>query len=212
MANKKRKEEIRASYQRKAKEQQYEQATKHLFVFPWIALGVSVLVLLLMFVTFADVYNSAAGVGVEVKVSGWSFVMAGLTGNFTSPESIYGDMAMPFYYYAGQWCESVATFALLSVIAVIINVVVQIIAGIKKLHILNCISAVLSVIVTILLIVCYAQGLAMKNGSILSIYCGGNPLCSIRSFAIFPALISVGGAVVSTIATAEYMKASKLLK
>ena len=212
MANKKRKEEIRASYQRKAKEQQYEQATKHLFIFPWIALGVSVFTLLLMFVTFADVYNSAPGVGVEVKVSGWSFVMSGLTGNFTSTESIYGDMAMPFYYYATEWCETVATCSFIAVGVIILNIVLQIFAGIKKLHILNVVSAVLSLVATILLIVCYAQGLAMKNGGILSIYCGGNPLCSIRSFAIFPAIISLGGVVVSTIATAEYMKASKLLK
>ena len=212
MANKKRQEEIRKQYQQKAKQQQYEKATKHLFIFPWVALGVSILVLLLMFVTFADVYNKAPEVGVEVKVSGWSFVMSGLTGNFTSADKIYGDMAMPFYYYAGEWCESVATFALLAVIAMIINIVLQVVAAIKKLHILNLASSILSVLAAVFLIICYVKGLGMKNGYILSIYCSGNPLCSIRSYAILPAIISLGGAVASGIAIVEYFIAAKLLK
>lgn len=212
MANKKRKDDLKQAYQRKAKEQQYETATKHLFIFPIIALAVSVLVLLLMFVTFADVYNTAEGVGVEVKVKGWSFVISALTGQYTSPDAIYGDMAMPFYYYAAQWCESVAIFALLSVLVIIINAVVQIFTVVSKYHVLNVVSAVLSLLSAVLLIVCYAQGLAMKNGEILSVYCSGNPLCSIRSFAIYPALFALAGCAVSAFAAVKYIQAAKLLK
>ena len=211
MANKKRKDEIRQVYQRKAKEQQYEAATKKLFIFPIIALALSVLILLLLFVNFVDIYNTTPGVGVENKVSGWSFAMSALTGKFTSPESIYDDMAMPFYYYAAKWCESVAIFALLSVIVIILNAAVQVVAIVKRFHILNCVSAILSFVTAALLIVCFAQGLAMKNGEILSTFCSGNPACSIRSFAIFPALFAVGSCVVSTYATVKYMKAAALL-
>ena len=212
MANKKRKEEMKMASQRNVKEKQYKQATKSLFIFSWIAVAASVLVLLLMFVTFADVYNTAAGVGVEVSVSGWSFVMSALTDNFTSPDAIYGDMAMPFYYYAEQWCHTVATFALLSVVVVLINVVLQIFAAVKKMYVLNYASVVLSLVAAVFLIICYAQGLAMKDGNILSIYCSGNPACSIRSFAILPAIISIGSCAVSSFAAVKHIKAKSVLK
>ena len=213
MANNKRRNEIQQVYQRKAKEQQYEAVTKRIFKFPCIALAISVLVLLLLFVSFADVYNSAAGAGVEVKVSGWSFVIAAITRDYNSTAKVYGNLAVPFYYYAGEWCESVATFTLIAAIAIIFTVVVQIIAvAVKKAHVLNGISAILGVVSAVMLIVSFAKGLGMKNGEILTTYCNNNPLCSIRSFAIFPALFCLAGSVVSTIAAVKYKNAAKLLK
>ena len=171
-----------------------------------------VLLLLLLFVNFADVYNTTEGVGVEVKVSGWSFIMSALTGQYESPNAIYGDLAMPFYYDAAQWCETVATFALLSLVVILFNIAVQIIAVVKKMYVLNVASAILSVVTAVLLIVCFAEGLAMKDGTILSRYCSGNPACSIRSYAIVPAIFSLGGCVLSVFTTVKHFKASSLLK
>ena len=212
MANKNRKNQIHQANQRKVKQQQYELATKNLFLFALIAVGISALILILLFVNFADVYNTSEGVGVEVKVSGWSFIMAALTGNFTYPDAIYGDIAMPFNYYAQQWCESVATFALLSLVVILFNAVVQVIAIVRKMYVLNVVSAILSVVTAVLLIVCFAEGLAMKNGEILTTYCNNNPACSIRSFAIIPAICALGSAALSVFATVKHLQASRLLK
>ena len=212
MANKKKKNEMQQVYQRKAKEQQYEAAAKKIFIFSCIALAITVLVLILLFVNFADVYNTAAGVGVEVKVSGWSFVMSALTGNYSSAEAIYGDMSMPFYYYAAEWCESIGMVALIAAIAVILTLGVQLVTVIRRNYVWNIVSILFSVVSAVLLIVCFVKGLDMKNSEILPVYCSGNPLCSIRSYAIIPALFALGGGVVSAIATVKYFKASKLLK
>ncbi|MCH5159448.1 MAG: hypothetical protein J1F66_01190 [Clostridiales bacterium] len=212
MANKNKKNQIHQANQRRVKQQQYEAATKNLSLFSFIALGISVLLLFLLFVSFADVYNTTAGVGVEVKVSGWSFAIAALTDTYSSADSVYGNLAVPFYYYAGEWCETLAIFALFSVLIMVLNIVVQIFAAVKKIYVLNAVSAILSVIAAILLIVCFVEGLAMKNGEILTTYCSNNPACSIRSFAIIPAIVALGSAAVSTVATVKHAKASRLLK
>ena len=208
MANKKRQEENRQTSQNKIKNQKYEAATKSLPIFPIIALAVSVLVLVLFFVTFADVYNQGT---VEVKVSGWSFVIAGLTGNYTSPNKVYGDMAMPFYAFAKEWVETVSVVALIAMLVLVATIVMQVVTLVTKSHMLNSVSAVLSVVAAVLLIICYAECLDMKNAKIISDYCR-NPVCVIRSVAIFPAIVSLLSGAVSAFATAKYMKAQKILK
>lgn len=210
MANKNKKSQIHQANQRKIKQQQYDAATKNLFIFPCITLGLSVIALLSFFANFAEVY--ASGVGVETGVSGWSFIIAAITGNYTSPSAVYGDLAVPYYTYAQQWCETLSIVALFAALIALINVVVQIFAIVKKMHLMNAVSAVLSVITVVLLIVCYAQGLDMKNGEILSVFCGGNPICSIKSYAIVPAIIFIGAAAVSVVATVKHVQASSLLK
>lgn len=211
MANKKQFNQ-KQSYQRQSKEKQYNAAMRRLSLFAYISIALSVLILLLLFVNFTEVYNSDRSIGVEIKVSGWSFGIAALTGNYNVPnEGVYGNLDT-FYYFAKDWCETTGTFALLALIVILVTLAVQIVAVVKKLHILNCISAVLNVVTAILLIICFAKCLDMKNATILSDYCNGNPLCSIKSSAIVPALAALANTVVGGIATAKYMKASSLLK
>ena len=218
MANKKRRQEVNQMYQRKAKEQQYQAATKHLYIFPIIALAVSVLVLLLLFVTFADVYQSELKV-VESSVSGWSFVVSGFTHIFkgqyigTNPDTLhlYGALVEPFYDFATEWCETVAILAVVTVIISVVNVIVQAVTIFRRNHLLNLVSAAVSLAAFVLLIVCYAKCIDMNNASIISDYCR-NPACVIRSYAIFPALFALAGGVVSVVATVKYFQASKLLK
>lgn len=212
MANKKRKNDVHQMNQQKAKEQKYDVAVKKIRIFPIIALGISAMVLILMFVTFANIYNSAAGVGVEVSVSGWSFVVAGLTGDFTSPNAVYGDLAHPFYTYAQEWCESLATLSLVVVIMVILTLIVDAVTIVRKNYALNLISVPLSLVTSILLIVCYVKGVDMVNSDIIPIYCNNNPLCSIQSYAIFPALFALGSIPLSIVAAVKYFIARKLLK
>lgn len=210
MANKNRKSQLHQANQLKAKQQQYDAATKHLFIFTFIAIALSVISLLLYFVPFAQVYLQ--GYGPEHWVTGWEWIVACLGGNYTSPNIARGSLANIFYYFATEWCEPLAIVTLFSALVLVINLLVQVITAVKKIHVLNVVSAVLSVVVFVLLIVCYAKGLDMKNANILSDFCGNNPLCSIKSYAIVPAIFALGGAGVSTFAAVKYFKASKLLK
>ena len=213
MANKNKRSQIQQANQRRANQQRYEVESKKLTLFTLIALGVSVVLLLLLFVNFAGVYNPQAKNGIEVKVSGWSFAIAALTGNYSSDlEAVYGNLAVPFYYYAREFSETVAVFALLTVVVILFNVAVQVITVVKKMYILNCVSAILNVVIAALLIVCFAEALAMKYSDIIPDYCNGNPLCSIGSYAIVPAIFAIGSAAVSVYTTVRYMKVSKLLK
>ena len=161
---------------------------------------------------FAEVYNSQLDSPVEVAVSGWSFFVAGLTGDYTSPANVYGDLSMPFYYYAAEWCETLGIVSILAVLIVVLFAVVQLVTILKKTHSLNIAAAVLGLVASVLLIVCYAEGLAMKNGEILSTYCSGNPNCSIKSYAIVSAIILIGATAVNAFAAVKSVQASKLLK
>lgn len=210
MANKNKKTQIQQANQRKIKQQQYEAATKKLFIFPCIAVGLSILVLLLFFVHFADVYNTASN-SLEFAVNGWTFFVAGLTGTYTSPKLASGFLAVPFYSHAQQWTETVGTVTVIAVFVIVFNLLVQVITIFKKMHSLNVLSAVLSVVSAVLLIVCFAKSIDMNNATIISDYCN-NPACEVRSYAIFPALFALGSAAVSAVATVKHLKASSLLK
>ena len=210
MANKNKRNQIQQANQRRAKQQQYEAATKYLFIFPSIALGLGVISLLLFFVPFAEVYLQ--GFGPEHYVTGWEWIVACLSDGYTSPNIARGSLSNLFYYFAKEWCEPLAIVTLFSALVLIINLAVQVITVVKKMHVLNAMSALLSLLAVILLIVCYAKGLDMKNARILSDFCQNNPLCSIKSYAIIPAILSIGSCAVSVYATVMHLRASKLLK
>ena len=218
MANKKRRDEVRQEYQRKAKEKQYQEATKRLYIFPIIALALILFVFILLFVTFADIYQSEAKV-VEGSVSGWSFVVSGFTYLFnghyigSNPDTLhlYGALVEPFYDFATEWCETVAILAVVIVLISVVNIAVQIVTILRKNHILNLVSVALSLVTFVLLIVCYAKCIDMNNATIISDYCR-NPACVIRSYAIFPALFALGAAGVDAFAAGKYLKARKLLQ
>ena len=212
MANKNRKTQVHQANQQKVKQQQYQAATKYLFIFPIIAAVLTLLALLPFFANFAEVYNSQLDNPIEVAVRGWSFFVAGLTGDYSSPDAVYGDLAMPFYYYAQEWCETIAIVSIFAVVFIVLSVAVQAIAAIKKMHGLNLVSAILGLISAVLMIVCYAKGVGMANSDILPIYCSGNPACSIKSYAIISAIILLAATAVSAFAAIKNMKVSKLLK
>lgn len=207
MANKKyNQEKIRIE-----KEKRFKALCKNLVWFPVAAIGGLAVVLLLYFVNFAYVYNTTAGVGTEVAINGWACLAAMLTGNFSGTASIYGDMAVPFYYYAADWCTLLGAFSLVTFFLIIINVILQIVTIITKKHALNAAAIALDILIAILLIVCFAVALSMKDAKILSTYCANNPACSIRSLAIIPAIVSLGIAAVHIVCTVKYFSAKSLL-
>ena len=212
MANKNRKAQLQQANQQKAKQKQYDAATKNMFIFPIIALVVSVLVLLLYFVTFAGLYNAQAPEGNEGLIKGWTFVSAALTGNYTSTELAGGKLAVPFYAFAPEWCETIGVVALFAAVLFIVNVILQVFTIVRKMNVLNIVSAVIGLVASVLLIVCYATAVDLVNSPILPDYCNNNPACSFGSYSIIPAIVALGGTAASVVASVKHIKASALLK
>ena len=106
MANKKEKE-------KRARENvalQYKKSAGKLLPFYGWAIAVSLVVVICYFLNWVYVYNS--DYGVEVKASGFSFISAASADNYSSADKIYGDLAMPFYYYAKASCETLGAVTL----------------------------------------------------------------------------------------------------
>lgn len=211
MSKKTRKEENTEKKRPSRKEQLYEEASSGLIYYPRVAAVVIAFALLLFLLSWADVYNTDIP-GKEVSVSGWSFVMSAITGSFTSADGIYGDMAVPFYYYAADYCQPLAYVTLAAACAAIASLAVQVVSIIGKKHGLNYAAVLLSFVSSVLLIICFCIGLSMSGSDILPIYCSGNPACSIRSFAIIPGVLILIAGVVNLLASLKYFKARKILK
>lgn len=211
MAKSKSSVEIRQQSEQMRKQKQFDQTCRKLNPWGWLALGLIGVALLFCFFDWTDIYNTDI-VGTEVEVNGWSYAIAGLTHNYSSTASVYGDMAVPFYYYATSWVETLGLLTVLAVALALVSAAVQIVGGVRKTLMLNVVTAVLNLAAAVLLTACFATALSMSGSDILPVYCSGNPACSIRSFAILPALAAYGAAAVSGITAAMYLKAKKLLK
>lgn len=211
MAKSKNTVEARQQNQKLEKEARYNAARKKLMPLPWIVVGLLVVSLLLNFMHWTDIYNTGIP-GTEVVVNGWAYAFAGITRDFMSTSRIYNDLAVPFYYYAQTWCETLATLTLAAVAVMAVAVVCQVIASAAKLYAMNAVTAVLSAAGGGLLIACYAIALSMKDSQILPIYCSGNPACSIRSFAILPALVAIAAGVFCVVIFVKSQKTKQLLK
>lgn len=167
-------------------------------------IAVAILILLSYIFSWATIYNT--DYGYEVSISGFNVLYASLTNNFTGTESLLGSMAVPFFYYAETYCKSLASLTTIAFFLTILSIVIAIvITGTKKIK-GHFIAVIVNVILVVLYICCFGKGLAMKDSKILPIYCSGNPACSIQSFAIIPAIISLGAVVVSVFALIKYFK------
>ena len=139
MAKQNKEKERREAYIRKEKEKKYKAAVKNVHYIPYITAALIVIAIILFSLTWASVYNSDMSKA-EVQISGWNCLVAALTGNYSSPESVYGDMAMPFYYYATEYCERLSIFTLISFIVLLGSIVLQVLTIVLKKHSLNYIS------------------------------------------------------------------------
>lgn len=209
MASREQRDEIRRANMQQRKEKDFKAATAKLNPCPIIALCLLCVALLLMFTAFAEVYNTDIN-GPEVKVSGFSFAVAGVTRDFSSASSVYGDMAVPFYYYAESYTVNLATAALVACIALIAAIVMQVLARVKGAQ-LNIAAAAVSILAAVLFFVCLGIANSMTGSDILPYYCSSNPACSIRSYAVFPAVLSLAAAGFNIFAFVKYLQAKKLL-
>ena len=210
MANKKTREEN----VRKDKERRFRIANDSLFPLETVAAAVSLLVVLAFFLSWAYVHNT--DVGIEVKVSGFNTFIAAITGRYSSADGSVGDMAMPFYYYAKTYCERLGVCTVVALFAVsaqfIVSVINAALSLFRKKRFLNYPLAVLSVASAVIFILCFITALSMKNADILSVYCGGNVKCSIRSLAIIPATLSLSVTALCLIQTVKTEKIKKILR
>ncbi len=204
MANKKtRDERIKAE-----KEKKFNASRKKLVVFPIVGAVFSVIALILYSVKWAAVYND--GYGYEVQISGFNVLFAALSGKYT--ETAFGNMAVPFYYYAKNYCVTLGVLTIISAVVVVLTLASQIIAAITKKQLFNVTSLVGGCVSFALLLVCFSVALSMKNSDILPVYCSGNPACSIRSYAIIPAVFSLCAAGVALFEVINYEKLVKEYK
>ena len=188
MANKKYVEErIRAE-----SEKQLLSKRKRLRFFPLISLVIVLVLFLLMLTNWAAIYNTDIA-GNEVEVSGYNCVSAGLSGNYTSTDKdAFGDMAVPFYYYAPNETRSLCGTTAAVLFVLIVHALIMVFAVItNKQGAFNILDIIFSIAESALFIACYAVAVSMNTSGILPGYCNSNPACSVQSHAILPALFAI---------------------
>ena len=193
----------------KKKIQQFDAANKRLNFYAPLAAVFTAIANVLFFLPFLGIHNTDID-GLEISVKGWSAAICALTGKYTIPEGAYGNMDV-FNYFAPSQCKALGILSLAAAVAVIVTLVVLVVAAIRKLRI-NALGAGLAFVASGLIVGAFVAALSVKKSNILAEYCLNNPKCSIRSYAIIPALFAIIAAVVCFVGAVKYAKAKKLLK
>lgn len=189
----------------------YDKKIKKLTPFGYIAAGAAVLALLLCFCSFIYIYNvgyDSEGklIGVEIKVSGWKFLSCFLTGNYTAENS---DMQV-FYYYSKNYVQDACMYSFIAIVLAVATLFLGAFSSLKNKPVLGYVSVATSLCSGILFIVSFV--LCTCNGCaapIIATYCSGNPLCSVKSLAILPALAIFGACAVSVYESIRFIKIKK---
>ena len=190
MANKKTREErIRAE-----REKKFADKVGKLKVFPIIGAASALVTAVLFFLNWGYIYNTDIA-GNEVSFTGYNIISAAISGKFTEAADAFGDIAVPFFYYAPEYVKALAVLSSLALAASILAVTANVISLAYKKPAIDLAAAILHVVCAALLAACFAVALSMKNSNILPVYCSGNPACSIGSLAIIPAITALCGAV-----------------
>lgn len=152
--------------------------------------------------------------GREVWVGGVAFIKALFSGKYSSTE--YDNLAVPFYYYAKEYCPPTAIFTFLTVISAAFTTLVSagalLYALLKKDYPFSWFTLIGSTLTAVLTIITYAFAVSMTNGNILSGYCNNNPACSIRSDLIWCVVISVLTLAANIFAIIRFIKLEKIRK
>lgn len=193
----------------KDKEKALEELSLSLNKFNILLIVIILLTLLSFIFSWATIYNTDIK-GSEVSISGLNVLYCSLTKNFTGTDSLSGDMAVPFFYYAETYCKSLASTTSIAFWFLMLSLLISIIIVITKKQSIHIVSIICNVIVIVLLVVCYTKGIAMNNSKIIPIYCKGNPACSIKSYAIFPAIILMIDIVISGFVLMNYFKTKSM--
>lgn len=185
---------------------QKNKAKEKILPFYLVSAGIGLVAIRFYFFNWVYIFNTTRGVGVEVGCNGFNFLIATLTGKFSSTSKVYGDLAVPFYYYAAKYCKTLGVVTLISIVCLILSIGFSVAAYFTKKQELSIGSVVTSLGAVVLLIVCFTVALSMKDSDILPVYCSGNPRCSIESLAILPAIVVCGMLAVQCVAAIKYLK------
>ena len=194
---------------KRAREEQYKHALSRLSPLILSVFLLSILLLALFFCDLSYIHNT--DVGREVSVSVWSYALATVSGSFSSPAAVFGDIAVPFYYYAETGTVLTGILSLVLVIAALALAVLSAIVFLKRKYDLLPLLLFAAGVTVLLLVGSLISSLALNSSQILPIYCSGNPACSIRSDAYFPLIAALAVLAVAVIAAMKYHSARDIL-
>ena len=194
---------------KRAREEQYKHALSRLSPLLLSVFLLSILLLALFFCDLSYIHNT--DVGREVSVSVWSYALATVSGSFSSPAAVFGDIAVPFYYYAETGTVLTGILSLVLVIAALALAVLSAVVFLRRKYDLLPLLLFAAGVTVLLLVGSLISSLALNGSQILPVYCGGNPACSIRSDAHFPLIAALAVLSVAIVAAVKYHSAHDIL-
>jgi len=147
--------------------------------------------LMLIFFFFGWCYIFNQDYGVEANCNGWNFICMSFSWNFKSTNKIFGDMAVPFYYYAKYYVIVLEVMTTVIFYLTIILIALAAFNLYKPNRKITSVFMVVSIIYSIALLAAFITALTMNGSKILPKFCSSNPKCSINSLIIFPFLLSI---------------------
>ena len=153
------------------------------------------LMLIFFFFGWCYVYNK--DYGVEVNCSGWNFICMSFCWKFSSSKKVFGDMAVPFYYYAKYYTIVLTIMTTIIFYLTIILLALACINLKKSNRTITTIFMIISIIYSVALLAAFITALTMNGSRILPKYCNNNPKCSVDSLIIFPFLLSLAIMIVN---------------
>ena len=194
---------------KRAREEQYKHALSRLSPLLLSVFLLSILLLALFFCDLSYIHNT--DVGREVSVSVWSYALATVSGSFSSPAAVFGDIAVPFYYYAETGTVLTGILSLVLVIAALALAVLSAVVFLRRKYDLLPLLLFAAGVTVLLLVGSLISSLALNSSQILPVYCSGNPACSIRSDAYFPLIAAIAMLTVAIVAAVKYHFAHDIL-
>lgn len=194
---------------KRAREEQYKHALSRLSPLILSVFLLSILLLALFFCDLSYIHNT--DVGREVSVSVWSYALATVSGSFSSPAAVFGDIAVPFYYYAETGTVLTGILSLVLVIAALALAVLSAVVFLRRKYDLLPLLLFAAGVTVLLLVGSLISSLALNSSQILPVYCSGNPACSIRSDAYFPLIAALAVLSVAIVAAVKYHSAHDIL-
>ena len=178
-----------------------------ILLFPKIASVLNALVLVACLLPFVAIYNTDIQ-GTEIKISGWNALFCGLSGRYTTPGSLYGNMDI-FNHFAPDASHGIGLWGMIAMLLLVVLLAVTLAAVFGKQPVLCVCALVLSLLGFVALILAYRSGLAVRQSNILVEYCQSNPACSVESYATIPAVLLLVTAVFHLIATIKFFQLKK---
>lgn len=178
-----------------------------ILLFPKIASVLNALVLVACLLSFVAIYNTDIQ-GTEIKVSGWNALFCGLTGSYTTPGSLYGNMDI-FNHFAPDASHAIGLWGMIAMLLLVVLFAVTLAAVFSKQPALCVCAFVLSLLGFVALVLAYRSGLAVRQSNILVEYCQSNPACSVESYATFPAVLLLVTSVFHLVGTIKFFQLKK---